>query len=188
MEMEKDTFSIRLTSAEYLSDLRIRHADIETTITNKTTSAVIHPRYKVDTLLRDDYDIERGTSSWVKIYRSTEVGEQGDTTLIDTHLQLQMPFRPFTVSVSYSGKDSSFLDFDTKLQYRTTKSTKKIEWYSFPDSILDIPVKFIIVGNDSVKEEIKVTFNKLAYPMEFERELTTIIPRTVYTTEYFYKR
>lgn len=180
--------TITLQSPEYLNGLRIRHADAETTITSHTTSVSITPRREIDTLLRDDYDIVIGTSSWVKIFHSISTEQRGDTTLFDTHLQLQMQFRPFTVSVSYTGKDSSFLDFDTRLQYRSTKSTKKIEWYSFPDSILDIPVKFSIVGNDSVREEIIVTFNKLAYPMEFERELTTIIPRTIYTSTHLYKK
>jgi len=78
--------------------------------------------------------------------------------------------------------------FDTPWQYRTNKSGKNIYWYSFPDSILTIPVKFSTIGNDSVKENIEVVFDKLAYPIKIAGKMTDVIPRTKYTANFWYKR
>jgi hypothetical protein len=62
-----------------------------------------------------------------------------------------------------------------------------ISWYSFPDSVLRIPVSFQISGMDSVRETIEVAFDGLADPMRFERELTYVIPRTRYLAGHVYR-
>lgn len=77
--------------------------------------------------------------------------------------------------------------FDTPRQFRTDQTRKRIDWYSFPDSIITIPVKFSVIGNDSVKEKIEIVFDKLAFPIQVKGEMLYVVPRTKVIHEYSYK-
>ena len=125
--------------------------------------------------------------------------QAGDTTNYDIELTLRTKERPYTVVVSYSGsKEKNVEGFDTPWMFRDVPdvpsmfkradNTKRINWYSFPDTVITIPVKFQTISNDSVKEKIEVTFDTLAYPMKFRRELTYFIPRTKYVANWIYKK
>ena len=63
-----------------------------------------------------------------------------------------------------------------------------MNWGAFPESLITVPLKFQLVGSDSVKESIEVVYNKLAYPIECERELTYFTPRTRYVNEFVYRK
>jgi hypothetical protein len=77
-------------------------------------------------------------------------------------------------------------DVATPWYTRIVKGARMIQWYSFPDSILKIPVSFTTAGIDSVKERIEVTFDRLALPMTVERGMTYVIPRTRYVQTHVY--
>ncbi|MBI4810432.1 MAG: M28 family peptidase, partial [Ignavibacteriales bacterium] len=157
---------ISLESPEYLSGVRIFHAGGDTLISLKISSVEIKPSGDFDT-------------TWLNVERKIEKQQFGDTSHYDIGLGIRAKHRPYTISIAYyiDGKDLNA--FDTPFQFRTNrKKEKRIEWYSFPDSILTIPVRFSVIGSDTVKERIEVTFNKLAYPMEIKGEMINLIPRT----------
>jgi hypothetical protein len=173
-DMTEHSTDISLRSAEYLSGLRIKHGGIDTVIDSKTRFVRIQPRRSFDTTM-------------ATVTRNLETHSSGDTTDYHSTLILSCVQRPFTVSVRYSSGKDDVRAFDTRWKFRSTKYNKVIEWYSFPDSFLVIPITFQVVGKDSVREEIDVTFDKLAYPMQCERELTYFVPRTKYTASHLYK-
>ncbi|HEV8538759.1 MAG TPA: M28 family peptidase [Bacteroidota bacterium] len=174
-DMTKRTKEISVKSGEYLRNLKIAHGGTDTLIDARVTSAVIAPRESFDT-------------TWVRVQRSEEKSQSGDTTTFNLELLLSTRYRPYTVSVNYYAGKDKLKSFDTKWQFRNDWGLRSIEFYSFPDSILKIPVKFQITGDDSVKERIEVTFDRLAYPMTVERELTYVIPRTRYSASYVYRK
>ena len=138
-------------------------------------SATITPRQPLDT-------------TWLQVQRTEMKRTSGDTTTYDLNLSLHTRIRPYTVTVTYSSGAKEVRDFHTQWKYRERDSENQIEFYSFPDTMILIPVTFTVVGKDSVKEKIDVTFSTLEYPVDGERELTYFIPRTRYSDEHIYRR
>ena len=167
--------TINVKGSEYLDGLKIESPSGDSLIGGRITSMDIKPEAGFDT-------------SWVSVSRQEQKHRFNDTTHYDIELTLSTKSRPYTVSITYSIAGKEMNAFDTPWQYRTNKSGKNIYWYSFPDSILTIPVKFSTIGNDSVKENIEVVFDKLAYPIKIEGKMTDVIPRTKYTANFWYKR
>ncbi len=174
-DMNKHKKEISIKSGEYLSDLNITHGGNDTLIDTRATSATITPSNAFDT-------------TWLTVERQEQKHQLNDTTTnYNVELTLRAVTRPYTVTVTYYlGKDK-MTSFDTHWKFRNDNGLQTISWYSFPDSILKIPVEFQITGSDSVRESIEVTFATLADPMTVERELTYVIPRTRYAASYVYK-
>jgi len=62
----------------------------------------------------------------------------------------------------------------------TSKSTF-LTWHAFPDSNLEVPIRFVLKPGQKVTEKIKLVYAQLAFPARFERELTTVEQRTIVT-------
>jgi hypothetical protein len=110
----------------------------------------------------------------------------GDTVHRMVDLTLVMARRPYTVTITYSTRNDGVPEVMTPWYTRVDKGARTIQWYSFPDSILKIPISFTTAGGDSVRERIEVTFDRLAQPMTVEREMTYVIPRTRFVQTYVY--
>ncbi|MBI4547705.1 MAG: M28 family peptidase [Ignavibacteriae bacterium] len=172
-DMNKDSADITVRSSEYLRDLHITHDGTDTVIDTRTTTMKIQPN--------EEFDVP-----WVIIERNFKTHQSGDTTTYDVEVTLACMEKPFRVIATYSAGNKEVASFSTSWHYTTDENINRIEWFSFPDSVLTIPVKFQTIGTDNVEEKIEVTFNKLAYPMDFERELTYVIPRTKYVASNLY--
>ncbi len=175
VDLSKHTIDINLVSSEYLSGVRLKHAQVDTIFTDRSTTARITPHTPPDT-------------TWLTVQRMESRKASGDTTHFEVKLALRTTIRPYTVSATYSSGKKEPLNFSTPWKYRTLTTNNIIDWYSFPESPITVPLKFDVVGKDSVEEKIEVTFDTLAYPMVGERELTYFIPRTRYVDGWVYKR
>ncbi len=154
-----------ITSREYLKNIHVRSASLDTVINGHATSADISAG-----LLPD--------STWVSIERSDSTVLRNDSTVCDAILRLRTAMRPYTIRITYTmnGSGESFL---TSWRFRSTGPQEKtIEWYSFPDTALTIPVHFVLGPADSVRENIDVTFSRLAAPLSVEGERISVFPRT----------
>ncbi len=154
-----------ITSREYLKKIHFRSATLDTVIDGHLTSADVSAG-----LLPD--------STWVSIERSDTAVLRNDSTVCDAILRLRTAMRPYTIRITYtmSGSGDSFI---TSWRFRTTSpGAKTIEWYSFPDTALTIPVHFVLGPADSVRESIDVTFACLPAPVTVEGEHISVFPRT----------
>lgn len=176
-DLKTNKFVNPIRSGEYLSGLRIQAENLDTTISGHTCFVSIPPRGKYDT-------------TWLHVDREEHRTTIGDSTRIFIRLTLTAPFRPYTVNLSYNGgqHDPLFFTSGDWIFRSATHERKELSWYSFPEMPLVVPISFMVVGNDSVKETISVVYDSLAYPMAFQREQTYIIPRTEFFTDYVYRR
>ncbi|MDI6765588.1 MAG: M28 family metallopeptidase [Bacteroidota bacterium] len=173
-DMNSSSKSITIKSSEYLNNLKFTHAGGDTMINANKSEIKMQPPVAFDT-------------TWVNLKRHEQKHQFSDTTHYDIELTLSTKFRPYTISISYSIDGKSLNAFSTPLQFRTDEFKRKIEWYSYPDSILSIPVQFSTIGKESVQETIEVVFDKLAYPIEVSGDRTYTIPRTKYVTSFDYE-
>lgn len=175
--LDDGTRSITLTSSDYLRGVRLTAGNLDTLIDADVS------RYNLDPVPQLD-------SSWVSLSRDMTTTARGDTTAVQTRIRLSARERPYTVSVSYSSrKNKNVESFGSPWMFRTDRNGKKtMEWYSFPDSVLTIPVSFSVVASDTIEEEWKVTFARLVHPVSVERKLTYVIPRTEFTGRHLFNR
>lgn len=165
--------SVEIRSAEYLSGVHIAHGGEDTSIDARTTRVKLIPSSGFDT-------------TWLAVGRQEQRRQVGDTTLYDVRLRLTSKRRPLTVSVSYQSDGAALRAFDTPYQFRIDRSQTRIDWYSFPDSDLVIPVSFSTSGHRTVNERIEVTFDGLADPVRVDGESLYIIPRTICVSSLIY--
>jgi len=166
---------VSIRSSEYLKGVTITHDGRDTLIQARTTKVDLTPAAGFDT-------------TWLVVRRLEQAQHFGDTTLYDVKLRLDSKRRPLTVSVSFESGGEALRAFDTPYQFHTDRGTTRIDWYSFPDSALTIPVSFSTVGHGGVTERIEVTFDGLADPVGVDGETIYILPRTTYVSSLTYGR
>ena len=127
-------------------------------------------------------------TTWLHVSRQETKHQFGDTTHYDVELHLNAIRRPYTVAISYSINKKELRSFDTPFRFHSDGDDEMIDWYSYPDSTLTVPVSFSVIGSDSVNERIEVTFDQLAYSMECRQEMSYFIPRTKYVERHSYVR
>jgi hypothetical protein len=165
---------ISIESSEYLNGIKISAGGHDTLITTNVTSLILDSGKYFD-------------SNWVKIERKIEKQQSDTISHYDLELSITTASRPFTISIAYSINGKEMNAFDTPFQFRTNrKQEKQISWFSFPDTLLIIPVKFSAASSDTVQEKIEITFNKLVTPMKITGEMIYIVPRTKFISSYLY--
>lgn len=162
---DKKDFKIFLSGTEYLDSLKIKHGGKDTLLLDKIMRTSIMPAAQFDT-------------SKVKIVRELKKTTSNDTTYFDISLKLESKLIPYRVDIIYNGGENFRKSLTTEWKFKDTENEIGLRWYSFPKMPIIVPIKFYIVGNDSVLEDIKITYADLFYPMEFAREMTNFIERT----------
>lgn len=165
---------INVQSSEYLNIIKLSHGEFDTSINYTTTPVIIEPKNEFDT-------------TWLVIERKIDKHQFGDTTHYDIQLLINTKCRPYTLSVVFGIDGKELRAFDTPFQFRTNKNyQKEIAWYSYPDTNMTIPIKFSVIGQDTIKEKIEVIFGKLVYPLTIKGKDFYITPRTKFLSNYSY--
>lgn len=87
--------------------------------------------------------------------------------------------RPYRVRLSYSAR-SPLKDPSSPLAFTSAEKKLTFTFYSFPDSVLAIPVSFSVSADDSViTEYVDVEFTRTAVPVRASAELTSFEYRTI---------
>jgi hypothetical protein len=165
---------VKIRSSEYLDGITFTHGLKDTTTGPGTMAVQLGPSATFDT-------------TWLSVEREEQRRQSGDATLYDVTLRLNSKLRPLRISVSYESGGAGLRAFDTPYQFHETRGSSMIEWYSFPDSALTIPVKFSTTGGKAVAERIEVTFDRLADPVSCRGEMVYVIPRTTYSSTRRYE-
>jgi hypothetical protein len=169
------TREVNVRSSEYLNGTSIAHDGRDTVISARTTRIELPPGGGFDT-------------TWFRVERKEEQHEAGDATIYEVRLRFTAKTRPLSVTLSYSSGGEALRAFDTPCQFRSDGGTTRIEWYSFPDSEMSIPVSFASAGRRSVTETVEARFAGLADPVRITGEMTYVIPRTTVVSSFVYQR
>ncbi len=166
-----DTVSVR--GSEYLTDAVIRHGSVDTLIGKRTLRYVGRIGFADDT-------------RWLDVTREVTPRVADSSTAYDVLLGLRTPFRPYTVSVFYSSARGNPTQIATALRTRSSAGGTKISWYSFPDTLITLPARFLVAAGDTLREEITVTFDSLMAPVDFRYRESDVTRRTVVREMRFY--
>ncbi|MBI4419114.1 MAG: M28 family peptidase, partial [Ignavibacteriales bacterium] len=165
MNFETGKGLVNLSSPDYLDGARVTAAGKDTVFEGRVTTA------RLAEFNAADHD-------WIQVSRSVQTRKDSATTFT-MNLKIQMPTRPYMLTVRYAGGKETPANVTTPFVWSPGPGSISFRWYSFPDTLIFLPVSFTIVGSDSVREYIEATFLEQAIPVEVQKESTSTVSRTV---------
>lgn len=175
VDMTQHIQSVTLRSSEFLKGVHVVREGADSLITSRNTSMTIPNHSSLDT-------------TWFQVTRDETKSQSGDTTLYNINLKLRSKFRPYTITLTYDGGKIAPRGFSSSWFYLTKDNTNTFRWGAFPDTNIAVPVKFAVIGADTLHETISVSFDSLAYPFQLLAEKSYVIPRTEYVNEKTYRK
>ncbi|MBM4159736.1 MAG: Zn-dependent exopeptidase M28 [Ignavibacteria bacterium] len=152
-DADSATGTLVVESSEYLTGARIQVGSIDTTIGSRATRLAFH-------------SLAAPAEKWVRTERDVATTRTDSGTTFRLLLKLHTRYRPYTLRVTYAGGEHELRDILTPLTSATLERSLTLLWYSFPDTMLLIPVQFTVVGADSIIERVDATLAEPAVPME----------------------
>lgn len=170
-----DSSAITLRGSEYLRGLKMIADDRDMVFEGRTNFHQFHPS-------------RSSVVSWCSIDVNYWPGKMvsGTDSLwrVDRRVIIHSRIRPYRISVKYSS--ASPFDVSSAWAYRRSEKFEKesdnvrvFSWYSFPDTLMEIPITFTLGDSQRVSEKIEVTFDTLAYPVRLDKDLTYFDVSTV---------
>jgi len=180
VNLDSNTGYIALTSNEYLSGTRVQLSTetgemIDTLLSGKTTEATLR-RFEVS------------GEPWISAERTVQETSASDTSsTVNILLKVHSLHRPFTLTVTYSSGTHALMKPASPFAFASTEHTMTFRWYSFPDTVLTIPLEFSISKNASVTETIEAVFVEPIVPtvLQNEHASTSFRTKMTQTTEIF---
>jgi hypothetical protein len=163
-DLSRGTGTVQARSADYLDGLRVRFPDRDTLIHGNTLTA---------RLMEDVPPPER----FLVIDRTVEPSEPGRSAL-NLLLTLRMKYRPYTLRVSYTARRGSELKASSVLPLSSDGKGATFRWYSFPDTLLVVPVTLEGGKTDTLWEHIEADFIEPVVPLQGEKEFAEVAYRT----------
>ncbi len=153
-------------SAEYLKGATVTVNGVDTMITTRAREVPLFDRASVD-------------SSWIIAQRTVTLTGADSMQRYGIVLNLAMKARPYTLAVTYSAGRRSLDSVSSLLATTQTSRSVTVRWYSFPDSVLTLPIAFTVHGPDTLMESIEATFVQQAVPVRATRESANVSSRTI---------
>ena len=171
------TSHIAIESSEAMHKTTIRWGGRDTTIDGSTGISLL-----ASPMNPDSWCYVTGTDSIVSATDSTQT--------VERRILIKMPSRPLDLTVSFS----STKPFDASSpvwaiwsqsvmgkDVGTTTNRKVFKWFSFPDTCIVLPVRFVVHSGQVVRESVEATFDHLDTPVDFEHAPGYDIQRMVIT-------
>ena len=163
VDLDRGVGSAAIWSTDYLDGTAVRFQNRDTVLTRHNRRAELM-NFTPD-------------PSWIHVERTVETS--GDTdTKFNILLKVRMKYRPFTLSIRYSGGVTAPENVQTPFVWSPGKDHISLNWYSFPDSVLMIPVAVTAVHADTLRELIEAVFVEQATPVEVHRPHADVASRT----------
>jgi hypothetical protein len=173
----EETGRIVLTSGEYLDGLRVNLEGHDTVLHGRGLRFAPEPSASA-------------AVAWLTVRDTVmrrEATAAGDSAVsLDRELTIASAFRPLSVRVTYSGRDTVHVEspWSSGSGRRSAPDDARrttFFWYSYPAANLRVPLRIRLGPRQRVTETIEVTYDSLASACRLERDLTSVIARTVVT-------
>lgn len=166
-----------LTSGEYLDGLRLSLDGRDTLLEGRDLRYTPGPS-------------PSAAVPWLQVSDTVSLvgGPAGEDSAIvlERALVIRSALRPLSVRVTYGGTDtvrvsSAWSSGGGRRASRDDATRKSYVWFSYPEPELCVPVRLTLSPRQRLTETVEVTYDTLALPFHAERELTSVIARTVVT-------
>jgi hypothetical protein len=155
---------LSVRSSEYLANTRLRFGSIDTTIQSMTSQFT-------------DNRLLTPQEGWISAERGVEATAADSGTTFTMLVKLHTKYRPYTLRLTYSAGRHHIQGLATPLASSSSDNSLTIQWDSFPDTLLLIPLQFTVIGTDSVIERIEATFIEEPTQVEVESRNEAYVTR-----------
>ncbi len=155
---------LSVKSSEYLDGTRVRWDDRDTLIDERTTEAVLG-QFPAPSL------------PWINAERTIEFS-QDSLTRVSLFLKLTTIRRPYQLSLQYRSGRDQLRDVSSPFVSSVEGNSVVFNWYSFPDSVMTIPIAFTVAGSEGVQETISATFKQPIIQVAVDKPLSTPVIET----------
>ncbi|MCI0558702.1 MAG: hypothetical protein MN733_09420, partial [Nitrososphaera sp.] len=167
VQYSSGTVSTKITSNDYLSGTQIRYINPD-----GTTFDTLLTRWTSEARLRE---AELTGQPWLSTERTIEQSTLSDSTVrMNINLTVRARFKPYTLSVAYSSATDRIEQPNSPLAFTSTEHTITVSWYSFPDTVLTIPLSFTVPTHASLTETIEATFVEPIIPLTIVNENASV--------------
>jgi hypothetical protein len=172
--LDSSSGSLSVRSPEYLGGTRIAFAGLDTIIAGKTTE------------VKFEHSLRLPADPWIRIVRTVQTGRKDSMLTVDLVLNLNMKHRPILLKVGYSTMKGKLVNASSPFASGVTGGSISLQWASFPDTSLTIPISFSIRARDSVglREHLEASFMDGPVPVNVEaRQPSSLIRRSYFTLD-----
>ena len=85
------------------------------------------------------------------------------------------------LSIRYRAGQAELGDVSSPFVFSAEGNSIVFEWYSFPDSVMTIPISFTVSGSEPVVETVSATFKQAIVPVVVKKALSTSVIETEVT-------
>lgn len=166
--MGADSSTITIRGSEYLNGLKMVADSQEVPFCRQTNFFEFHPSHS---------SVVPWCSVDAHFWPAKKARDQDSMWSMDRRVTIHSQIRPYRVSVRYSCASpfevsSPWAYRDSERSGKASDNVRIFSWYSFPDTLIDIPITFALGDSQRVSEKIEVTFDTLAYPLHLNKDLT----------------
>ncbi|MGD0590834.1 MAG: M28 family metallopeptidase [Bacteroidota bacterium] len=165
LDMNTGKGTVQLRSSEYLRHLTIHLAEKDTMISTWERNVPVK-------------EFTYHNAPWIQIER-TVLSSVDSSVTYDILTTLHFKYRPQNFILSYSTKKGKIEDVAGEFITNTTSHSVSLQWKSFPDTIMMIPIHFKVTKADSVTETLEAKFVELIEPVHIEKNHTNIDSQTI---------
>jgi len=172
-DLTAGTDTVKVRGSEYLAGAEIRFDDTDTLIGDNSLVYI---------------STEGGTreAPWLTVSREIQTTRTDSGTDYNVVIDIATTGRPYTVNVMYQSSPGVPPPVSTSLRSRTRGDATAISWYSFPDTLLRVPVSFTVLDGDTMRETIEATFDTLFPSIEVQYRQANIFRRMTWRDSYGY--
>jgi hypothetical protein len=165
LDMNTGKGTVQLKSSEYLRHLTVHLAEKDTIISTWKRNVPIK-------------EFTYHHAPWIQIERTVLKTSLDSSITYNILATLHFKYRPQNFTLSYSTKKSKIEDVAGEFIANTTAHSVSLQWKSFPDTVMMIPIHFRTAKADTVTETLEEKFVELIEPVRIEKERTNIVPQT----------
>jgi len=159
---------VELVSADYLDGTSVRMDGKDTLLTGRDRKVRLQ-------------EAAPALDPWIRVERSVET-VKGTNTTYTMLLKYHFKHRPYRLSISYRGGNAQPENVDSPFAWSPEGKSVMLRWYSFPETLLVVPLKMTVVGSDSLTEYIEATFVEQLIPVSARKDLASVRSRTIVTS------
>jgi len=165
--LDSASATITARSTEYLKGAKFRFDGRDTTISGSPTVVELGRLRQVP------------PEPWVRIDRMVQTAKQGNHLTVDLSIHVKTIHRPIQLSLSYSAVKGTLSDVASPYAFGTVGNSIMMQWGSFPDTSLTIPLTFSITTTDStsLREHLEASFVEQPVKVDVETKLPTSVTR-----------
>jgi hypothetical protein len=166
LNVETGSAEIHIGSNEYLRNLAVHWDSKDTAIST----------WDRDILLKQ---WTMHPQDWMTVENTNTVEHHDSTTGYSILLHIYSRYRPYALTVTYSAGKHLIANVASPYLSEITGHSVSVQWKTFQDSSIVLPIQFQVSGNDRITQTIEASYIEMLDPVTIRNQWSNSVPNTV---------